>query len=247
MTSRHIGILEYYQRQSPNNFQIEDDDGSYFPRDLPDLKEVYIPYAEPHIEITDLYEKPQDWYYIRELIDELSMQSYAAYYNGLFFASFMVSANCLELILKYELVRKEILKPGNLEARNCVFSRVVDQANKIGLDKYQERLKIVNKARDGFFHFNANKIAEALIYIQNNLIPTETEINIVDIDGTIFTERSNDSPWNIQEYSENVKWSKIAYFAYILLDEIVNDIYGKSKKRGFLIESLNDYDRKKGK
>ena len=215
-------LLEHYNFSSPDSTQYEEIDGTYYPRDIPEPEISFIPPAEPHVIITDLYRDPQDWYYIRELIEEFVYQSYTAYYRGLFFASFNISTSCLELILKYELIRNGKHSYSELEKSYCTLYWAIERIDQIGLNEYESRLNVVHKIRNGMFHFNPKKLNESLVSIQDMIIDPETEffIGSVSEDGEIFKAKSKDFPWSISEYSNNKEWSKVAFFTYQLMHDI---------------------------
>ena len=166
-------LIRFYKRQTPDYSKTEDDDGTFYPKKIPVPAIIYVPPAEPHILITDWYDKPQDWYHISELIEEFADQSFVSYYNGLYFASYTLSTSCLELTLKYELLRNKIIEPSKLEEGNFTLFKAVEQIDKLGLSEYKSRLDITHTLRNGMYHYNPKKIRESLNLIQKELYPKE--------------------------------------------------------------------------
>lgn len=236
-------LLNHYKLQPPDAIGIEEIDGTFYPKDIPEPDIAFVPLAEPHVVITDLYEDPQDWYYIRELIEEFGFQSFTAYYGGLYFASYTLSTSCLELTLKYELVRNGIIESAELEKSSCNFFWAIKQIKDINLEKYESRLNIVHKMRNGMFHFNPKKLNESLISIQNETIPPETEIFIGGLD-KLLKAQSSDFPWSISEYVDNKEWSKVAFFTYMLMYDITKQLYGIDQEIAYFKEGMEDYDQK---
>jgi len=243
-------LLKQYKNESPDAIGIEDDDGTYYPKEIPIPAIVYVPPAEPHILITDWYENPQDWYHISQLIKEFADQSFASYYNGLYFASFTLSTSCLELTLKYELLRNKIIEPSKLEESNFTFFGAIELIGKLGLDKYRPRLKIVHTLRNGMYHYNPKKMREALNLIQIELYPQEKvefiQSIIGSMDNTCFDElQESDFLPDLSYLLQNTEWSKTAFFTYILMHDITTQLYGETNRIKFVQEGLDDYYRKK--
>jgi hypothetical protein len=207
-------LLEKYD--SVSRFQIEDKDGSYYPKEIkvPDID--YIPPAEPHILITDWYENPEIWYYMIELIPKLAEQAFCCYSRGLYLASFLCSLNCIELTLKYEYVRK-LKTPKILEEQHFTLGTIIkkEELKKIRLAKYSKSLEILNSGRIGLLHFNPGRLISITSELGIDEIPTDN----------LFV------------------WSKFAYFAYNLMYEITSKLYGKKRRSYHIKRGLEDYHR----
>jgi hypothetical protein len=185
-----------------------------------------------------------------ELIEEFAFQSFTAYYNGLYFASYMLSTSCLELTLKYELVRNRKIDASELEKNNCTLFWAIERIDKIGLGKYKSRLAIIHNMRNGMFHFNPKKMTDSLISIQNETIRPDIKVFIGVAGGPSESEgvieaHSGDFPWSISEYVDNKDWSKVAFFTYAVMFDITKQLYGEDKKIDYIKEGLKDYDLKK--
>ncbi|GAA5262892.1 hypothetical protein [Methanocalculus sp. MC3] len=245
MVQNKDDFLKYYKSFSPFE-KFEEIDGTFYPRDIsePDIR--FIPLAEPHAIISDLYHNPQDWYYIRELIEEFMYQSFSSYYGGMYFASFTLSTSCLELILKYELIRVGKIPPSELDKPSCNLSWSISQVRKINLEKYGDKFKIVKDIRNGMYHFNPKKLNEALMLIQNEMILPDTEVvfAFLDNDNTIMFP-STDLPWSISQFTNNREWSKIAYYVYSLIYDITKELYGEDQFVKHIEEGLEDHERVK--
>jgi hypothetical protein len=244
-------LLKWYEKESPDAIQIEDDDGSSYPKKISVPAIAYIPPAEPHVLITDLYENPQDWYDIHQLIEEFADQSFAAYYNGLYFASYTLSTSCLELTLKYEILRNGILDPSELEKSYFTFAKAIDYIDKLGLSKYKERLEIVNQLRSGIFHYNPRKLRRSLISVRKELYSLSTAKKslpaiIGSLDGSSIDDfDENDSLPNLSYLMNNKEWSKTAFFTYKLMHDITKKLYGRANVVKYLKEGQEDYRKRK--
>jgi len=243
-------LLRFYKRQSPDYSQTEDDDGTFYPKKIPIPAIVYVPPAEPHILITDWYDNPQDWYHISELIEEFADQSFVSYYNGLYFASYTLSTSCLELTLKYELLRNKIIESSKLEESNFTFFKAIEQIDKLSLSEYKPRLDITHTLRNGMFHYNPKKLRDALILIGREQYQSDNGMEIPSIIGSINggpikeSLESNFLP-DLSYLLDNEEWSKIAFFTYSLMYDITQQLYGEKNKIKYVKEGLDDYDRKK--
>jgi hypothetical protein len=244
-------LLKGYKKDSPDTTQIEDDDGSFYPKQIPVPSIECVPPAEPHVLITDLYENPQDWYYIHQLIEEYADQAFAAYYNGLYFASFTLSTGCLELTLKYEILRNKILEPSELEKSYFTFSKAINYAGELNLSRYKKRLLLANNLRNGIFHYNPKKLRPSLLAIRNELYSSSSERKslpaiIGSFNGSPIDDfdKCDFSP-GLSYLMENIEWSKIAFFTYKLMYAITKKLYGRDNIIKYLKESHEDYRKRK--
>lgn len=238
-------LLDIYDRQSPFKCRTENVDGTVLPKPIPEPDIALVPCAEPRVLITDLYEQPEDWYFIRELIKEFATQAYTAYYRGLYYACFTSSISCLEFTLKYEYIRRHPSEHKRLEQNNFTFSAAIKEASKIGLDRYIDRLNRVNEARNGLFHFNPKKLKKSVKQINNELIKPGTKTCSVEITSTrIEAINYENLPESIHDCIDNFEWSKIAYYAYCLMYDITKSLYGDRMKYGYAREALDDYNKR---
>jgi hypothetical protein len=238
-------LIKAYYHQSPRFRKFQEIDGTFFPREINEPDVPYIPRPEPQVIITDWYDNPDDWYYIPELIQEYANQAYVAYYRGIYFASFMCAVSCLELTLKYELVRRG-RETERLNRKNFTFGNVIREIRMLNLEQYESRLSIVNLCRIGFLHFNPEKLHNALQNVKNELIDPDTKIHIYNLDdNSTSTIVSNDDEWLISEYSDNVHSSKIAFYTYSLMYDITKELYGEQNKAQYFQEGIDDYHRRK--
>jgi hypothetical protein len=242
-------LIRFYKRQTPDYSKTEDDDGTFYPKKIPVPAIIYVPPAEPHILITDWYDNPQDWYHISELIEEFADQSFVSYYNGLYFASYTLSTSCLELTLKYELLRNKIIEPSKLEEGNFTLFKAVEQIDKLGLSEYKSRLDITHTLRNGMFHYNPKKIRDALILIGKELYHSDSLMSnnsiVGSADGSAIEEfQESDFLPDLSFLLDNTEWSKIAFFTYTLMYDITRQLYGETNRIKYVKEGLDDYQRK---
>lgn len=240
-------IIEQYESISPNYVKTEDLDGSFYPKDIKPPDIAYVPPAEPHVLVTDGYENEEDWYAIEAIIPELAEQALVSYYNGLYQASFMSSLNCIELTLKYELVRNKILNSADLEKGNMTLGNIINQdtLQKLKLENHHKDLDLLNKARIGLFHFNPEKLKEATVNILLNKKPKKG-IKLVNLDMETGKTFETTPEENYYVPSDNLDdWSRFAYFSYSLMYQITKQFYGKERKPEHIKAGLDDYRKKR--
>lgn len=249
-------LIEAYKLESPDAIQQEDDDGTYYPKKIPIPAIAYIPPAEPRVFITDVYDDPKDWYDIHQLIEEFANQSYVSYYNGLYFASFNLSISCLELVLKYELLRTGKLDPSKLDKGNFGLHEAITKIDDLNLGKFKKRLTITKEVRNGMFHYNPKKLRPSLISIRKRLFSYSTEKKsppaislhaIIESHDSTPLDDIDDGDFlpGLSYLLDNIEWSKIAFFTYKLMYDITKKLYGKSNQIKYLKEALDDYHQRK--
>jgi hypothetical protein len=254
--SERNGLLKYYDNQSPSRIKVEDIDDNYYPLDIPEPDIAYIPPAEPHILITDLYEKKDDWYILSELIDDFACESYASYNNGLYYASFMLSTTCLELTLKYELVRQKKILPQKLKESNYSFGNVQKDLKRrrfknIKMRDYRKNIGIIGDVRNGMFHFNPDKLKKSLELIDKDLFGSFKNSTAIGI--AISSDEKKNVDFNdisfdpLDEFLNHFEWNKVAFFTYSTLHRITKDLYGDDKKIQYFREGIDDYLKLKSK
>lgn len=185
------------------------------------------------------------------MIEEFANQSFVSYYNGQYFASFTLSTSCLELVLKYELLRKGILDPSTLDKGKFGLHEAINQIDKLDLGRYKERLTITKEVRNGMFHYNPKKLRPSLISIREAIYSYSTEKKslpaiISSLDGTPIDDidESNFLP-DLSYLMNNTEWSKIAFFTYKLMYDITKKFYGKSNVIKYIKEAQDDYPQRK--
>ncbi len=249
------GLLKFYDNQSPANIKVEDIDDNFYPLEIPEPDIAYIPPAEPHILITDLYEKKDDWYILSELIHDFACESYASYYNGLYYASFMLSTTCLELTLKYELVRQKKISPQKL-TENYTFGSVQKDLKRkrfknIRMCEYKKNIETIGHVRNGMFHFNPEKLKKSLESIDKDLFGSSKKSMTIGIALSSDEKKKGDiidiSINPLDEFLDNFEWNKVAYFTYLTIYSITKDLYGEAKKIQYIQEGINDYLKLKSK
>lgn len=253
--SERNGLLKFYDNQSPSRRKVEDIDDNFYPLDIPEPDIAYIPPAEPHILITDLYEKEDDWYIMSELIRDFACESYASYYNGLYYASFMLSTTCLELTLKYELVRQKKIPPQKLK-ENYTFGLVQKDLKgkrfkNIRMSEYTKKIETIGHVRNGMFHFNPDKLKKSLELIDTDLFGSSKKSMAIGIALSSDEKKNRDfidiSINPLDEFLDNFEWNKVAYFTYSTIYSITKDLYGDAKKIQYIQEGINDYLKLKSK
>lgn len=246
-------LEELYQLDSPGTCPCEDRTGHFYPYPISVPGIAHIQYPEPHVLITDLYDDQQDWYHIRGLIGEFARQSFVCYNKGLYFASTAASISCVELTLKYECIRNG-KDPHTLEGNWTLGTAIIDCQKKGLFVEFDTKLNLINKARNGIFHFNPKKLREAITTIKNNIDEInsannpDVEIKRMGLvyDGEIgrLVDESELPPDDPLTELTNFEWSVIAYYSYELMNEIGRSIYGIEKKHEKYQESLADYSRR---
>ena len=227
--------------ESPDEFQKEDDDGSYFPKQIPLPAAHFIQFAEPHVLISDWSEEVKQWYHFRELIQELERQAFVSYYHGTYFACFMCAVGCLEYILKYEYVRKT---HDESILQNYTFGTMI--SNKLGdvnLSKHKNELERINELRNGFFHLNTTKMKSAVVELRTKETQGAT-INVMDIETDGSETLQMDKKYHEDTFAipDNEEMSKISQHAYCLLNKITDELYGPNQQVAFIKECVKDYE-----
>ncbi len=239
-------LMQRTESMSPTDMQTEEIDGTFYPQDLDTPAIEYIQHPEPHVLITDWSENPQEWYNLLGMIPSLANQAFTCYYRGMYQASFLVSVNCIELTLKFELLKKAKIKPIDLKSNAGALGSLIKQEKlkEVGLEKYAEKLKLLNYSRNGLLHFNFEQLKEAAMKILFNKSPPKgvKAVSFVMGVGEVETKPEDDYYTPTDDYTD---WSRFAYFAYCLMHEITKELYGEHKRLQYLKEGLDDYDKKK--
>jgi hypothetical protein len=244
------GLLKFYDNQSPAQIQVEDIDDNFYPLEILEPDIAYIPPAEPHILITDLYEKEDDWYILSELIGDFARESYASYYNGLYYASFMLSTTCLELTLKYELVRQKKIPSKKLKESNYTFGQVQKDLKRkrfknIKMGDYSKKIETIGNVRNGMFHFNPEKLKKSLELIDKDLFGSSKKSKNIGIALSSDEKKIEDfvdlSINPLDQYLDNFEWNKVAFFTYSTIYSMTKDLYGDDKKIQYVREGVDDY------
>lgn len=203
----------------------------------PEVENLEIPFfeipriqsPEPHSYITDYYLHKYDWVDLRELIIPFYEEAYISFNIGLYNSCIASSINCLEYILKYELLRHINMK--SISEANKKYnehkltlgsflSTESDFANNLKIDNFQEKLQIINNIRNGFFHFNVNKLIKASQYFSER------------IQGSTLVSGTNEQ-------------LEVAYFIYITITEVITYFYNSEKSKEYYLEAINDYELKR--
>ncbi len=198
---------------------FENEHGKIIPKKLDVPQLTIIPQAEPHSQISDIYLDPQSWYNLGEFIEPLSHQAFLCYGEGFYLASIFCSAICCEYILKFEYFKKIPKTEVNQELNKIGLGDFVkeDYLKKIGLlTKFGKKISYLNTLRNGYFHFNPNKLSK---------ISSKEKSELFD----------NDIP-----YHEGFHLPVLAYKAYSTLYELINHFYGTNKETEFFEEAIKD-------
>lgn len=266
-------LMDHYHNESPDEVTqggiIED----MLPEEIPVPLPRFIPAPEPHVIITDLYDHydksdvKTHWYELRNLIPEFENQAFASYYSGLYFSSINCISTCVEFILKYEYVRKAQPSERNMRLDELVAGKLTlgsfiteDPSNpnkkevieskarleSSGLGNYRNELILLNKVRNGFFHFNPKKLRDALVAIDLNRCGSDAVMHWVNMDSNEVTIENIDENYLLAHYEvpDNYKASVTAYFSYLILNKILSDLYGTHREIEIIKEAIADFDRR---
>ncbi len=233
-------LVQSYSSQSPDEIQIEDDDGTYFPKPIPLPSALFVQFAEPHVLITDWSEDVKSWYHFQELIQELEKQAFVSYFQGLYYACFMCSVGCLEYIMKYEYIRKT---HDESILQNQTFGTMLKKLTDINLEKYREDLELVNGIRNGFFHLNTDKLKNSIVELRTKRYKN-VKINTLDMGTDRLTTQTMDREYHKDTFDipDNKDMSKISHHVYCLLNKITNELYGPKQQASFIKECIRDYE-----
>lgn len=154
-------LIEKKKNHRKTKFKYEN--GEIYPKDIqfPDIR--FIQHPEPHVLITGLCDKKEDWYLLRGVIRKFAEEAYLSYEKGLFFASIASAINCCEYILKYELFRffnkkdKDKLEVLLADERLTLGKIKDDYLNDMGLKDFYEDFDYLNLVRNSIYHANFKK------------------------------------------------------------------------------------------
>src|SRR3989344_8931485 len=213
---------------------FEHDDGEFYPKNIKPVEIAYIPPPEEHVIITDLYDKPQDWYPIYILINDFSEQAFLCYRRGYYHASMASAINCCEYVLKYEFMRrspreyaKELIenkrKKGEPQFALGFFTgNNSKNLNKLRIKKrFENKLNYLNETRIALYHFNPKKIKK------------------LQEEGKTFIETI------ANPITDEIEVSRTAYKIYNIMKELVEHFYDENNRIGFIKKGLEDYEKRK--
>ena len=219
-------LFEQYQSMRFVKFQL--DENEIFPKEVRMPKIYRIQTPEPHTLYTDLFDNPEEWYSIRNFIEEFATQAYLTYEVGMWLASISSAVNCCEYILKYEYLRtlnSEKAKSLSLD-RNYTLGYFLRNDNsaldelKIR-DEFYEKIDYINLIRSTLYHFNPKKFEK------------------VKSKGKIEVEQQGDL------YSE-MTVPIFAYRVYKIMLDLINHFYSKEKHLEYILECRKDWKNKRG-
>lgn len=198
-------------------------DGEVYPKDVSAPQIAFIQYAEPHIIITDWYEDPQEWYYLRHTIEPFAEQAYLCYENGFWHASISCSVNCCEAILKYEYLRSLPRKEANALSKKNHFSLgffTGDRSSNLKRlkikTKFSQKINLLNLIRIGLYHFNPQKLRK------------------------INRQGSSDIERQANPITDELVVPITAYRAYSIMEELIDHFYNEEMRRQYIEEGLAD-------
>lgn len=210
------------------HIKIELDDGEFYPKEIEPVKIRYIPPAEPHALITDLYLNPEEWYSMDTLIEHFAKDAFLSYKKGNYLGSISCAINCCEYTLKYELLRRCPKEKAKELSENPKFSFgfFTGDNNKnlkeLEIDtKFSEKLNYLNSIRIVLYHFNPRKIEN------------------IQKEGKTFMEK-------IGNPIEDVEVIRTAYKVYNIMKELVEYFYNNDETIKKEVEkALKDYNEKR--
>ncbi len=218
-------LFQQYQNMRFLKFQLSETE--IFPKEVRMPKIYRIQSPEPHTLYTDLFDEPQEWYSIKNFIEEFAIQSYLTYEVGMWLASISSAVNCCEYILKYEYLRilnKEDAKKLNLD-RNYTLGYFLRNDNnalkKLKIKtKFYDKIDYINCIRSTLYHFNSQKFKK----VKNK--------------GKIEVEKNGDLD---SEMSVPI----FAYRVYQIMLDLINHFYSKEKQLEYILECRKDWQKKR--
>lgn len=217
-------------KSNHRNWTFEYENGEIYPKgvDEPDIR--IIQFAEPHVFITDLYNKDKNWYHMPNLIRGFAEESYLSYQLGFFLSSIASAINCCEYILKYEYLR---------------------HLNKTDKTKAEEKSND-KKFSLGSFAYSGNPYLTELNI--NNLHGPIEYLNDVRVSLYHFSperEENASSKGNLEiekhaSLSDNMVLPIVAYRIYSTMQELINCFYSKQKALEYFEECKKDWMDKRG-
>ena len=225
-------VKDFLLRTKDNhrNTKFKYENGEVYPKDVsfPDIR--FIQYAEPHVLITDLYDKKEEWYSLREIIKDFAEESYLSYEQGLWFASISSAINCCEYILKYELFR--YLNQNNKEELEKVSKDYYLTLGKIKDNIYGcldllsiremffDKIDYLNLVRNSIYHFNPEKSKKVS---EKGVLEIEKNAPITD------------------DYVKPI----ITFKVYSIMIDLINHFYNRENSIKFIRECIDDWMKKR--
>ncbi|MFP4401983.1 MAG: hypothetical protein ACLFPL_02025 [Candidatus Nanoarchaeia archaeon] len=175
-------LISYAKRTGENFYEIQGINSLKVEIQPPKIE--FVQYAEPHILISDYYIKNFAWYELRTLIGPLAEESFLAYYTGMYLSSISCIANCCEYILKFEFFKSfkydsNLTLGSFISKNNTLIKKFIEQ---IKIDKFETKIFNINQIRNGYFHFNTEK----LFKINDNNLPTSQEFDLIKINKEMY-------------------------------------------------------------
>lgn len=200
-----------------------------YPKDVtfPDIR--LIPYPEPHVLITDLYDNKREWYTMRKLIEGFAEEAYLSYEIGLWLSSISAAVNCCEYILKYEYIRKlnkvDAEKAGQQsEDRYFSLGSFVKGSKyllDLGLQNFKDKIAYLNDVRVSLYHFSPEKAKR--------------------VSGKGDLEIEKEAPM-----SDDMALPIVAFRVYSIMSELLELLYCKEKALDYARECVIDWMKKRG-
>lgn len=219
-------LFDKYQNMRFMKFKMNEND--IFPKEIRMPKIYRIQTPEPHTLYTDLFDNPEEWYSIRNFIEEFAMQAYLTYEIGMWLASISSAVNCCEYILKYEYLRtldSKKAKKLSLD-RNYTLGYFLRSDNnaleELGIkEEFYEKIDYINLIRSSLYHFNPEKFEK------------------IKSKGRIEVEQQG-------ELSSEMSAPIFAYRVYQVMLDLINHFYSKEKQLEYILECRKDWQNKRG-
>ena len=226
-------LFDFLMRTKYNHrtWKIMYENGEIYPKEIDFPDPIFIQYAEPHVLITDLYDEKQEWYSLREIIEDFAEEAYLSYQAGFWLASIASSINCVEYIIKYEFFRylnnhdKERLKKAS---KDYYFSLGKIKDNSYNCLKelkikslFQDKLEYLNLVRNAIYHFNPEKAKK------------------VSKKGVLEIEK-------LAPISDDMVKPILTFRVISIMLDLLNHFYNRKKRLEYIEECIADWAKKRG-
>lgn len=232
-TKEKKGILSFLLKTRLNHrkYSFDYGNGEIYPKEVssPDIR--LIQYPEPHVLITDIYQKEEEWYRLRSLIKDFAEEAYLSYEKGFWLSSISSAINCCEYIIKYELFRllreknKEKLEKASKDY-NFTLGQIKDNKYNCLDDlsiklSFYDKLDYLNLVRSSIYHFNPEKErkikARGKLEIEKILVLTDDMMKPI-----------------------------LAFRIYSIMQDLIDHFYSKEKALEYVKECISDWMNKRG-
>lgn len=217
-------------RKNHRTCKFQYENGEIYPKEISPPDICYIQYAEPHVIITDWYDKNSNWYRMPQLIKGFAEEAYLSYELGLWFSSIASAINCCEYVLKYELLRK-------------INKTDTNKADELSKDRYFSLGSFINQKNDYLKQIRLKKFYKKILYLN------DVRISIYHFNPEKEQRVNKKATLEVEKYapiSDELVIPIIAYKVYSIMYELTSSLYNRNKELEYVKEGVKDWMKKRG-